>query len=88
MLSSVHPAAGRSWWARIHHLGHLGIDAPRPAGTQPPAKLLRSSPLPPTQLFIAMLRTRGTVWPRDGPELGRTVDLSAGHFQMPTALPQ
>ena len=39
-------------------------------------------------MFMEMLRTRGTVCPWYGPEVGFTVDLSAGHFQMAVEFPQ
>src|SRR5436190_8221217 len=56
---------------------------------QPPSERPASvPPNPPTHTSIDMLRTRGTIWPLYGPVVGLTVDRSAGHFQMPTAVPQ
>src|SRR5438270_12046883 len=43
---------------------------------------------PPTQMLMAIVRTRRTACPAKGPPLGFTVLVSAGHLQMPAAFPQ
>jgi hypothetical protein len=61
---------------KLRYILHTLISSPGLPLNGPPST-------PPIHALMAMLRTRRTRWPLNGPEVGTTVDCSDGHWKIP-----